>query len=243
MRSPRFSGRSIESPATGAEMRPPQRSATTFLVAVGMVLFSACQDAATPVGPIFDEQGPFAFDLRMQTVEGPVGGRCSLGDARALLETLIVANDILVRHGPDQPWAATLVRCQYRLFWEAGHPILGAPVTFTEEDFFLGGATFNVPYRLLGMTMQQAAAILDAIDVQIWLAEVTETGIGDFVEQPVMTSSTLKHTMSDVFGFVLWRQWGFISQLPPGEYVSVAKVTRPLFFQDEFLWTVTILIV
>lgn len=200
------------------------------------VLLVACNDAAGPTGPASDGASQGTSHVLALEADGPVGGSCSLGDAQALLETVPVANEILASDGLDQPWARTLAKCQYRLFWETGHPVLGTPITFSREDFFLGGVVVQVPYKRLGMTSRQAAAIVDAVEVEVSLARVTDAGIGEFVEQAVMTS-TLKQTMTQRAGLVLWRQWGFISQLPPGEYVTVTKVRRPILFEDQHTWT------
>lgn len=205
----------------------------TVVIGLGLTtLLGACQDLAVPTNPSFPE-AQFGQDNASDV--------CSVGDARALLETLPVSNEIFLREGPDQPWAQTLLTCQYRLFWEDGHPVLGEPVSFSEEDVFLGGFTSFVPYKNLGMTRAQAEEALAAIEIRVWLAEVTEAGVGELVEQPVLKSA-FKQAVTDRFGLALWRQWGFIAQLPPGEYVSVTEVTRPVFFEDEFLWTVSLLI-
>lgn len=92
------------------------------------------------------------------------------------------SNEIFLRSGPDQPWANTLLTCQYRLFWENGDPTLGGPVSFDEDDFFLGGFTSFVPYKELGMTRAQAEVALAAIEIRIWLAEVSEGGVEELVE-------------------------------------------------------------
>lgn len=219
-------------------MRPLRRSGPVALMALAIaVLFGACRDATGPTGAAVDGRARSTPDAFVLAPDSPVGGSCSVGAARALLETVPVANEILISEGLDHPWAETLARCQYRLFWETGHPVLRAPITFSPEDFFLGGTVFHVPYKNLGMSSQQAAAILDAIEVRIWMAPVTEAGTGELVELAVLTS-TLKQTQTDRLGLTVWRQWGFIAQLPPGEYVTVTKVRRPIFFEDENLWTV-----
>lgn len=215
------------------EARCRWRSTTAGLIGLALAtLLGACQDRAVPTTP---------SALEVQSWQGTADDECSVGDARALLETLPVANEIFLREGPDQPWAQTLLTCQYRLFWEDGHPVLGQPVSFSEEDVFLGGFTSIVPYKNLGMMRAQAEEALAAIEIRVWLAEVTEAGVGELVEQPVLKSA-FKQAVTDRFGLVLWRQSGFITQLPPGEYVSVTEVTRPVFFDDEFLWTVSLFI-
>jgi hypothetical protein len=225
----------------GAPRSPGTRMAGRFMALAMMPLLAACQDFASPTAKDMK-----ADMLRVQGspayfAEGAAGSFCSLGDARALFEIAPVANQILVRNGPQHPLAQALLTCQYRLFWESGHPVLGRPISFSEGDYFLGGVAFPIPYRTIGMTRAEAETIQKAIGVQIWLAEVTESGVGPLVQQAVMESA-IKQTMTEGAGLVLWKQWGFIAKLPPGEYVSVAEVKRPVFFQDEFLWTVSVTI-
>lgn len=201
----------------------------------------ACQDSTAPTAPIaFRGQAP-TFSASSHLPGQPVGRGCSYGDAIALLESLVSAVEIRLQKGPDQPHVQTLLRCQYRLFWESGNPFLGTPVTFTKDDFFLGGTAFRLDYKAHGLSVQQAKAILDAVEVHVWWAEVTSAGVGELVELPLLMSP-LKQSVIESFGLILWRQWGFISRLPPGEYMSVTKVKRPLFFEDEHNWTVRVFI-
>jgi hypothetical protein len=203
------------------------------MIALGSVVALACNgDVSAP-----DDRGLAPGSAEPQLGAGSASEECSLGDAQALLETVPVANEIFLREGPDQPWANTLLTCQYRLFWESGHPILG-PITFNDEDFFLGGVVFRLPYANLGMSLEQAEAALAAIDVRIAVAEVTKAGVGELIPQPVLESA-FKQTKTDGLGLILYKQFGFITQLPPGEYVSVTEVRRPVFFEDEFVWTVS----
>lgn len=55
-----------------------------------------------------------------------------------------------------------------------------------------------------------------------------------------MLTSGFKQAVTEGFGLALWRQLGFVTRLPPGEYVTVTEVSRPVFFEDEFLWTVNL---
>jgi hypothetical protein len=229
------------------QMRGAPRSGGTrlvgrFIALAMMPLLAACQEFASPTardlgGDMLRVQGSPEY-----LADGATGSSCSLGDARALLEIAPVANQILVRNGPQHPLAQALLTCQYRLFWEAGHPVLGQPISFSERDYFLGGVAFPIPYKAIGMTRAEAEAIQKAIEVQVWLAEVTEGGVGPLVKQALMESA-LKQTMTEGPGLVLWKQWGFIAKLPPGEYMSVTEVRRPVFFQDELRWTVSVTII
>ena len=208
---------------------------TRAAAVIGLVLatsMGACEDPHVPTDP---------GSVVARSAGGMVDDRCSPGDARALLESLPISNEIFLREGPDHPWAETLLTCQYRLFWESGHPVLGQPVSFSQEDHFLGGIVGFVPYENLGMTRAEAEAILAAVEVRIGLAEVTEGGVGELVRQPVLESA-FKQAMTDRLGLVLWKQWGFITSLPRGEYLSVTELARPLFFEDEFRFSVSLFI-
>jgi hypothetical protein len=164
---------------------------------------------------------------------------CTLGDARATFETLEVANEILLREGADHPWADTLIHCQFRLFWEDGHPLLGQPVTFSEDDIFLGGVVDFLPYRDLGLTRSEAVEILEQEEIRTWLAEVTDGVIGSPVEQPLM-ETTVKSTMTADFGLVVAKQWGYITQLPAGTYLSTTEASHPIWGDES--WTVEVII-
>jgi hypothetical protein len=165
---------------------------------------------------------------------------CTQGDAQALFETLVVANQILLREGADHPWADTLIHCQFRFFWEGGDPLLGQPVKFSEDDIFLGGLVYFLPYQDLGLTRREAVAILEQVEVRTWLAEVTDGSVGSPVEQPLM-ETVVKSTATADLGLLVHKQWGYIAQLPAGTYVSTTEATDP-FSDAEYLWRVEVVI-
>ena len=203
------------------------------------VVLLACQDATLSTAPPEETALPFTFPAQFSL--SPAGSPCSYGDATALFESLEAVVEIRVREGLNHPRVQPLIRCQFRLFWEAGNPFLGKPITFTREDFFLGGVAIRVPYIIRGLSMQQAQAVLDAVEVQVSWGKVVGATIGELVDIPLLTT-TSKQTMTESLGLILWRQWGFISQSPPGEYVAVTKLKRPIFFEDEITWTVRVFI-
>ena len=220
----------------------------TLLVALplSLALLIDCQNSTLPTEP---QPQPYTIEATNPIASGMLNHAadsrpCGYGDARSIFESLEVANEILLFGGPDQPRAHTLIHCQYRFFWEDGHPLLGGPVTFSDQDVFLGGIAFFLSYKSVDlMTRNEAIALLEGIEVRTWLAEVTEHGVGELVEQPLMTSA-MKNVMADNFGFdlIVQRHWGFIAQLPAGEYVSVTEVRWPPPFEEEFRWTVQLLI-
>lgn len=233
-----FLDRTTSHPDSSFPLAPSRWS----LCCVGFaVLILACQDMATAVQPS-GLPAPSTNSIALSHQGHSVTpSECSLGDAQALFNTIEIANEILVRSGATHPWAQTLLHCQYRLFWENGHPVLGQPVTFAEDDYFLGGVVAFIPYKQLGMSRAEAIDILKLIQVRTWLAKVTENEIGDLVEQPLMESA-IDNSMTASFGLVVARQWGFIGQLPAGEYVSFTEFVAPVFFEIDAFWTVPLTI-
>ncbi|MDX1675709.1 MAG: hypothetical protein R3314_13020 [Longimicrobiales bacterium] len=144
-----------------------------------------------------------------------------------------MANQILGKEGLEHPWATALVECQFRLAWESGHPILG-DIAFTEDDHFLAGIVVLVPYKLLGLVRGQTETILEAVEIQVLLAQ---DGSNSIVPQTIL-ETVVKDVYIASVGPVAWKQWGFISQLPTGDYRTVTEISRPLFFEDQHTWTV-----
>ena len=70
-----------------------------------------------------------AVALASLGVVTPVGAepdsRCTQGDAQSLFENIENSFEILLHNGLDHPRAETILHCQWRFFWEDGHPILG----------------------------------------------------------------------------------------------------------------------
>jgi hypothetical protein len=145
---------------------------------------------------------------------------CGIGDAQAMFQVLVIPVAIMRPRGIDQSKLVdSLSRCQYRLFSN------GATYTFSEYDVFLGGIVWLGDYKARGITRQDAIAEIEATDDRVWMAELGPAGeIGELVEQPLMRTSykTIPHP---VFGMTVYQQRAFITQLPPGEYVSVWEST------------------
>jgi hypothetical protein len=218
----------------------PKPPARPLLLSLALTVLVGCADTPVPLAPSAVAPSLNGADV-IHHLQNTGSARCSYGDAQALFNAIEVANETLLRSGLGHPWAQTLVRCQYRLFWEDGHPVLGQPVTFSEGDHFLGGVVAFIPYKLLGISRADAIAILEAIHVRTWLAEVTANGVGDLVERSLMESA-IHNTMTAGFGLIVSRQWGFIDQLPAGEYVSFTEAVAPVFFELEEFWTVPLTI-
>lgn len=146
---------------------------------------------------------------------------CSLGDAREQFETFPLTFE-------------GIPPCQFRLFFD------GQTFTFAEDDYFLGGAVRRESYDVsLEGSRDAAIARLQAETHRTWIAKVTASGIGELVEQP-LTRTALKSGENDQFGTYVWVQWGFITRLPPGEYLSVTEFTSPT--RGHRIWTVHLII-
>lgn len=137
---------------------------------------------------------------------------CTRGDVEALFQAPLVAFDLYFGLGTTNPLAANVLTCQYRLFLPT-YPD-GSPITFHEGEPFLGGVVFFEPFDSeLGLQFS------DDIEVRVWLTEVTESGPGEPVEQTVLESPVKLHDVPGV-GLAVAKQWGIITALPAGEYVS-----------------------
>jgi hypothetical protein len=133
----------------------------------------------------------------------------------ALLQTLPVPNQVMRPRGQDHPGLLeAFADCQYRLFRD------GETFVFSADEPFLGGVVWVSDYVNLGITRQEAIADLELHLNQIWLAEVLPDGsVGEPVEQTIECTG-FKGLITQTFGQVVYRQCGFITQLPAGEYLS-----------------------
>lgn len=161
------------------------------------------------------------------------GTTCTRGDVEALLEWPFVAFDQYLA-GESHPRADLIETCQYRLFLPT-YPD-GSPITFREGEPFLGGVVFGEPFD--SDQPSASAQELDKIEVRNWLTEVTVAGQGDPIEQTVLKSG-LKRALRGG-EVVTVRQWGVITALPAGEYVSTTVAS---YAGEQFgAWTVNIFI-
>jgi hypothetical protein len=150
-------------------------------------------------------------------------GACSHGDARSLFQNTLAANEILLRQGLAHPRAETLATCQWRFYWEDGHPIFG-DIRFSDEDIVLGGIVFGFDGSE-GLTRSEAAAELTGIQVRTWLAQVEGGEAGVLIEQPLMSTPVFDFQATLFAGTrLIVKSWGFITQLPPGEYRIITEV-------------------
>jgi hypothetical protein len=130
---------------------------------------------------------------------------CTLGDAREQFESFPLTFE-------------GIPPCQYRLFFDR------QTFTFGADEFFLGGAVRRESYDpSLGGSRDAAISRLESGVFRVWIAEVTESGMGELVEQPLMRTA-VKSARDEQFGTHVWLQWGYITQLPAGEYVTVTQL-------------------
>jgi hypothetical protein len=129
---------------------------------------------------------------------------CTLGDAREQFETFPLTFE-------------GIPPCQYRLFFN------GQTFTFGQDEFFLGGVVRRESYDpSVEGSRDAASSRLEGEAFRVWIAELTETGIGELVDRPLMRTA-LKSGKNDQFGTYVWVQWGYITQLPPGEYLTLSQ--------------------
>jgi hypothetical protein len=149
---------------------------------------------------------------------------CSYGDAQALLNQGPVAFR-LADGSANQPGLGGLVgRCQFRLYED------GATVTFSDEDYFLGGIILFWTYEELeefGWTRAEAIADLKLVTDRVEIASVEGGEIGAFEDVPLIATR-----FRDAFGppgHVVYTHHAFITQLPAGEYLVRYTQSYPGF--------------
>ena len=143
---------------------------------------------------------------------------CTLGDARQQFETFPLTFE-------------GVPPCQYRLFFN------DQTFTFREGDYFLGGVVRRESYDPSVPGGRDAAiARLERDVFRVWIAEETGGGIGELVEQPLMRTA-LKSGQNDQFGTYVWLQWGYITQLPAGEYLTVTQLPNGRLTSNRLIIT------
>jgi len=167
------------------------------------------------------------------TANAAAATACTLGDVEALLEAPFVAFDWYLA-GESHPRGDLVESCQYRFFLPT-YPD-GSPITFGEGEPFLGGVVFWVPFD--SDRPYASAQELEKTEVRNWLTEVTDAGQGSPIEQTVRTSGLKQAVRREEV--VTVRQWGVITALPAGQYISTT-VASYAGVQFGF-WTVNIFI-
>lgn len=144
--------------------------------------------------------------------ENQTNGVCSYGHTRSLLEAFPPFFHY-------QPPRFEYPDCQYRVFLD------GEEVTFKEGDWILAGSVLFLEYRQLGLTREEAIAILEGIEQRLWLAEIQPNGqLGTIVEKEILEAG-FKDFPSPIFGHSVYKSTGAIMQLEPGQYLSIYQAT------------------
>lgn len=139
---------------------------------------------------------------------------CSYGDARALLNQAPVA--FRLDDGSDhQPGLGGLVgRCQFRLYQD------GETVTFSDEDYILGGILIFRTYEELeemGWTRAEAIADMKLTTDYVEIASVVGGEVGTFEDVPLIV--THYRDASSPIGHLVYNHRAFITRLPAGEHL------------------------
>jgi len=160
---------------------------------------------------------------------------CSYGDAKALLNQAPVAFR-LSDGSAHQPGLGGLVgRCQFRLYQD------GETVTFSDEDYFLGGIILFYTYAELeefGFTRAEAIADLKLATDRVEIASVVGGDVGAFADVPLIVTR-----YRDAFGppgHVVYNHRAFITRLPAGEYLVRYTQSYPGF--PDFTSTVRVVV-
>ena len=179
-----------------------------FTIGIALVAITALGIYAFP-------RGAAATVAPLRSAKLKAEPSCTIGDAQAMFQVLPIPAYVMLSRGIERPKLVdTLSQCQYRVFLD------GFTFTFSEEDVFLGGVSYLYDYKQLGVTRQEAISELETYQDRVWLAEVLPGGaIGPWVEQPLMRTA-YKNIQTTDFGLIVYHQRGFITQLPPGEYLS-----------------------
>jgi hypothetical protein len=132
---------------------------------------------------------------------------CSYGNAQALFQ----AFPPLFNYQPREDF---FPECQYRLFLDGEH------VTFDEDDWFVAGIVLYVEYQQLGETREAGIADIEKYGNRLWLSEIGADGqVGTPVEQSLM-ETTYKDLHTADLGLIVYKHFGVILHLPPGDYLS-----------------------
>ena len=157
-----------------------------------------------------------------QTTESPeqlsqATKHCTIGDVTSALQ----AFEIALNNASDFPADIKIaglggsVNCQFRFFLPQ-KPTNGERFTFCEDDVFLGGVVWFVPYEALGVSRELAIEEeLEQLESTVFFGPIA----GAQPEQSLMRIANKNYVDAD-FGNVVYTQEAFITQEEPGTYVS-----------------------
>lgn len=105
------------------------------------------------------------------------------------------------------------LNCQYRFFLTEKPN--GNPWEFCEDELFLGGAVVLLPYVEAGLSRQEAVEELDRLGSILYFGPVS----GAISEQSLVETNDKEVVLPDR-GNTVYTQDAFITQQPPGTYLS-----------------------
>ena len=141
-------------------------------------------------------------------VSPPTASPCTYGDAMQTFQA---------------PFTGNLLdsECQYRLYED------GETFTFCEGDYILGGVVSFLPYKVLGISREEAIGYMELYEDRVWI---------DGVQMPLMRTAFKNGVRPSTGEMDVYQHAAFISQLPVGEHTSYWETFHP----DEGMFTTTI---
>ena len=141
---------------------------------------------------------------------------CTIGDVTSALQAFEIAFYYASTFPSDFKIAGLggSINCQYRFFLPQ-KPTNGERFTFCEEDVFLGGIVVFYPYKLLGISRQFGAELLDQLESTVSFGPAS----GVQTARSILRTNN-KGFIHPNYGNTVYMQEAFITQEQPGTYLS-----------------------
>jgi hypothetical protein len=139
-------------------------------------------------------------------------GRCTTGDAQALFQAIPVAGALQLRGLSHPGLVESLLGCQYRVWGREGDT-----TTFCEDDVILGGIVWLSDYKAQGIPRDAAIRDIELGGDRVWLNG----------KEQILLRTAYKDFQHPILGLTVYQHRAFITQLPPGDYVSLWVSTYP----------------
>jgi len=155
--------------------------------------------------------------LNSEGAENTTARHCTPGDVTSLLQAFTIGFNYASGFREEIKIAGLggAIHCQYRVF-APRKPSNGEPWAFCEQDIFLGGIVYMVPYQQLGLSRQYAIEEeLEKLDSTVLIGPVD----GEQTEQTLLRVAN-KDYVHPFLGNVVYTQLAFIAQRDPGIYRS-----------------------
>lgn len=147
----------------------------------------------------------------------PAARHCTLGEVSSALQAFLVGV-----HYPSDYFSNVKIAglggspdCQYRLFLPEKPIFPESHWTFCEHDVFLGGVTYSIPYKTLGVSRETAIE-----DLQQVHSTVTFGSRDGLQEQRFLVRTQPRNFVHPSLGNSVYMQEAFITQEAPGTYSS-----------------------